>query len=66
MAHEDLVHRLGLRLAPHIRVYAAFFLYSFSMGGFFPRIGEIQRALGVAEGAFGLALVGVALGTLVT
>jgi MFS family permease len=63
---SDLGYRLGLNLRPQFRVYASFFLYSFSMGGFFPRLGELQRALGVAEGAFGLALIGAAAGTLVT
>ena len=48
------------------RVYAAFFLYAFAMGGIFPRLPEIQRALGVAEGAFGLALIGTACGTMVS
>ena len=36
------------------------------MGGFFPRLAEIQRSLGVAEGSFGLALIGTAAGTLVS
>jgi MFS family permease len=48
------------------RVYAAFFLYAFAMGGIFPRLPEIQRGLGVAEGAFGIALIGTACGTMVS
>jgi MFS family permease len=36
------------------------------MGGFFPRLAEIQRAMGVGEGALGLALIGVAAGTLIS
>ncbi|MFP5405110.1 MAG: MFS transporter, partial [Gammaproteobacteria bacterium] len=58
--------RFGLDLAPHTRVFAAFFLYAFSMGGFFPRLAEIQRSLGITEGALGLALIGTATGTLVS
>ena len=58
--------RLGLALKPQTRVFAAFFLYSFSMGGIFPRLGDLQRSMGIAEGALGLALVGTALGTLVS
>ena len=50
----------------HKRVFACFFLYSFCMGGFFPRLAEIQRAMGVGEGALGLALIGVAAGTLIS
>ena len=55
---------LCLRLPAHYRVFAAFFLYAFSMGGFYPRLAEIQRGMGVGEGTLGLALIGVASGTL--
>lgn len=60
------LRRFGLELPLAWRVYAAFFLYAFAMGGIFPRLPEIQRALGVAEGAFGLALIGTACGTMVS
>ena len=60
------MRRIGLALPLAWRVYAAFFLYAFAMGGIFPRLPEIQRALGVAEGAFGLALIGTACGTMVS
>ena len=60
------LRRRGMALPPAWRVCAAFFLYAFGMGGIFPRLPEIQRALGVAEGALGLALIGTACGTLVT
>jgi len=59
-------HHFGIDLAPHRRIFAAFFLYSFGVGGFFPRLAEIQRTMGVAEGALGLALIGTAAGTLVS
>ncbi len=58
--------QIGLTLPPQVRVYAAFFLYSFGLGGLFPRLGEIQRGMGVGEGALGLALIGTALGTLLS
>jgi MFS family permease len=58
--------RLGFDLPPRIRVFGAFFLYAFGMGGMFPRLGDIQRSLGVAEGALGLALIGTASGTLIS
>lgn len=45
-------------------MFAAFFLYAFSMGGFFPRLAELQRSMGVTEGELGLGLIGVACGTL--
>ena len=60
------LRRIGLTLPLPWRVYAAFFLYAFAMGGIFPRMPEIQRGLGVAEGAFGLALIGTACGTMVS
>lgn len=59
-------HRFGLDLSAEWRVFAAFFLYSFSLGGIFPRLGEIQRGMGVGEGALGMALIGTAAGTLVS
>jgi MFS family permease len=59
-------HRWGLALAPQYRVFAAFFLYAFSLGSIFPRLGEIQRGMGVGEGALGLALIGTATGTLIS
>jgi MFS family permease len=55
----------GFKLAPHFRVFAGFAVYSFSMGNIFPRIPEIQRAMGVGEGLFGLSLIGTPIGTLI-
>jgi MFS family permease len=60
------LRRFGRNLPPERRVYAAFFLYAFAMGGIFPRLPEIQRGLEVAEGAFGIALIGTACGTMVS
>lgn len=53
------------RLAPQHRVYAAFALYSFGLGNIFPRLPDIKAAMGVQEGALGLSLIGVPIGTLV-
>lgn len=58
--------RFGLELPPQIKVYGAFFVYSFTMGSMFPRLPDIQRALNVAEGQLGLALIGSAVGTLIS
>lgn len=60
------LRRVGRALPAAWQVYAAFFLYAFAIGGIFPRLPEIQRGLGVAEGAFGLALIGTACGTMVS
>jgi MFS family permease len=60
------VQRVGWALPAAQRVYAAFFLYAFSLGGLFPRMGEIQQRMEVGEGALGLALIGTACGTMVS
>jgi MFS family permease len=54
----------GLNLAPQHRVYAAFAVYSFTLGNIFPRLPEIQRAMGIGEGALGFGLIGTPVGTL--
>lgn len=56
----------GLNLPPHRRVFAAFAIYSFCMGNIFPRLPDIQHAMGVGEGAFGLGLIGTPAGTLIS
>ncbi len=56
----------GFDQAPQRRVYAAFFLYSFGLGGINPRLGDIQLAMGIGEGTLGAALIGGAIGTQVS
>jgi MFS family permease len=58
--------RFGLALPPQITIFGAFFVYSFCMGSMFPRLPDIQRAMGVGEGLLGLALIGSAVGTLIS
>ncbi len=58
--------RFGLVLPPQIKVFGAFFVYSFCMGSMFPRLPDIQRAMNVGEGQLGLALIGSAVGTLIS
>lgn len=58
--------RVGLALPAHRRVFASFFLYAFGFGGFYPRLGELQRFMGVTEGELGFGLVGTACGTLIS
>ena len=60
------MRRIGLDIEPRQRVFAAFFLYAFAMGGIFPRVPELQRAMGATEGELGLALIGASTGTLVS
>jgi MFS family permease len=58
--------RFGIDLPPQIKVFWAFFVYSFCMGSMFPRLPEIQTAMNVGEGQLGLALIGSAVGTLIS
>ncbi len=62
----SIARRLGLRLPANRRVFAGFFLYAFGFGGFFPRLGELQRMMGLSEGQLGLGLIGAAVGTLIS
>lgn len=57
---------IGLHLKPQIRIYAAFFIYSLALGGIYPRLGDIQIAMGITEGVLGLALIGLGSGTLLS
>lgn len=58
--------RIGFELPPQQRVYGGFFIYSFCMGSLPPRLPDIQRAMGVEEGALGFGLIGAAAGTLIS
>lgn len=58
--------QIGLDLPPQKRVYGGFFIYSFCMGSLPPRLPDIRAAMGIAEGALGLALIGAAVGTLIS
>ncbi|SEN10656.1 Predicted arabinose efflux permease, MFS family [Loktanella fryxellensis] len=57
---------ISSRLAPHQRVFAAFAIYAFALGNLFPRLPAIKDAMGVQEGALGLALIGTSTGTLIS
>jgi MFS family permease len=58
--------RFGIEMPPQMKVFGAFFVYSFCMGGIFPRLPDIKAAMEVGEGALGLALIGSAVGTLIS
>ena len=58
--------KFGIDLPPQIKVFGAFFIYSFCMGSLYPRLPAIQETMGVGEGALGLALIGAAFGTLIS
>ncbi len=61
-----MLRRFSFLLAPQQRVFAAFFLYAFALGGFFPRLAELQRSMGASESELGLGLIGAAAGTLLS
>ena len=52
-------------LSPAHRVFAGFAIYSFSMGNIFPRMPDVQQAMGVTEGQLGFGLIGSPVGTLI-
>lgn len=52
------------RLSPHHRVFAAFAVYAFGLGQLFPRLPDVKAAMGIEEGALGLALIGISVGTI--
>jgi MFS family permease len=58
--------RFSLAKAPQRRVFAAFFLYAFAIGGFYPRLAELQRSMGLSESELGIGLIGAAFGTLLS
>ncbi len=43
-------------------VYFSFFVYSATLAGIFPRLGDMQYQMNVGEGALGLAMIGAPLG----
>ncbi len=45
------------------RIFAGFAIYSFTLGAIYPRLGDVQDAMGVGEGALGLGLIGAPVGT---
>lgn len=55
---------MGVSVASHWRVFSAFFLYAFSLGGLFPRLPDIRAQMNVGESALGLALIGISVGTM--
>jgi MFS family permease len=61
-----LPHFTLFTLAPHQRVFAAFFLYAFALGGLYPRLAELQKSMGLTESELGIGLIGAACGTLLS
>ena len=47
---------------PQHSIYFSFFIYSFSLGVFFPRIADLQLQMNVGEATLGMALLGPPIG----
>lgn len=57
---------MRIHLPAHQQVFATFAVYAFALGNFFPRLPAIKDAMGIEEGALGLALIGAPAGTLIS
>ena len=51
---------------PKDAVFVSFFLYAFSLGTLFPRLGDLQTQRNIDKATLGLALIGLPLGVQVT
>jgi MFS family permease len=56
--------KFGFNIAPHHRIFAAFFFHAVAMGSIFPRMADIKQHMGVGDQTLGLSLIGVPAGTL--
>lgn len=55
-----------MRIAPHHRLYACFFLFAVALGALLSRMPDLQDALGVDKSELGLTLIGMAVGALIS
>ena len=51
---------------PKEAVFVSFFLYAFSLGTLFPRLGDLQTQMGIDKATLGFALIGLPFGVQVT
>ena len=51
---------------PNEAVFVSFFLYAFSLGTLFPRLGDLQTQMGIDKATLGFALIGLPFGVQVT
>ena len=51
---------------PNEAVFESFFLYAFSLGTLFPRLGDLQTQMGIDKATLGFALIGLPFGVQVT
>ena len=58
--------RTYFRSTPKDAVFVSFFLYAFSLGTLFPRLGDLQTQMEIDKATLGFALIGLPLGVQVT
>ena len=51
---------------PKDAVFVSFFLYAFSLGTLFPRLGDLQNQMDIDKATLGFALIGLPLGVQIT
>ncbi len=55
-----------VRLSQKHGVFFAFCVYAMALGAIFPRLGDMQLQMGIAEGQLGMSVIGAALGVQVS
>ena len=58
--------RAHFQRKPKDAVFISFFLYSFSLGTLFPRLGDLQTQMDIDKATLGFALIGLPLGVQIT
>ena len=58
--------RTHFQSKPKDAVFVSFFLYAFSLGTLFPRLGDLQTQMEIDKATLGFALIGLPLGVQVT
>jgi MFS family permease len=55
-----------MKIAPHYRIFACFFLFAFALGALLARMPDLQEQLQVSKSELGLTLIGMAIGSLIS
>ncbi len=58
--------RVHFQRKPKDAVFISFFLYAFSLGTLFPRLGDLQTQMDIDKATLGFALIGLPLGVQIT
>ena len=55
-----------MRIEPHHRVFAGFFLFAFALGALLGRLPDVQAHLQLDKAQLGLTLIAMAIGSLLS